>query len=149
MRTTTTEPGWNREERMLDVEELGYLSKNALALPELFGRYGLRMRGETPTPAELDALFRRWLSDAAAGRPDAVSIVTILGITFGNYLCEARNMHWIEVRDSNGVTYAVRHSSPDVYAFPIDSVRKHIDNQSPDLFVEIDSAIKDAIERSN
>lgn len=145
MRTTTREPKWDHEERLLDAEEIGYLSKNALQFSDLLHTYGLRQRGETPVPSELDELFRRWSSDTAIDKTSEEVIVATLGITFGNYLCSARDMHWIEARDEVGVTYAVRHFQPDVYAFPIDSVRKHVGLRSSDLFVEIDQATVDAI----
>jgi hypothetical protein len=96
-------------------------------------------------PSELDALLQRWSIDASVDKATEHTIVATLGITFGNYLCSARDMHWVEVRDQIGVTYAVRHFEPDVYAFPIDSVRKHLGLRSSDPFVEIDKATADAI----
>jgi hypothetical protein len=145
VRATTREPNRHHEERLLDAEEVGYLSKNALQFSDLLQRYGLRQSGETPAPSELDELLRQWSSDTATDKASREVIVATLGITFGNYLCSARNMHWIEVRDGSGVTYAVRHFQPDVYAFPIDSVRKHLSLQSSDPLVEIDEATADAI----
>jgi len=145
MRTTTREPNWDHEERLLDAGEIGYLSKNALQFSDLLRTYGLTQQGETPVPRELDDLFLRWSSDVAMDKTAEQVIVATLGITFGNYLCSARDMHWVEVRDSVGVTYAVKHFQPDVYAFPIDSVRKHLGLRSSDLFVEIDKATADAI----
>ena len=145
MRTTTREPSWEHEERLLDPEEIGYLSKNALQFSDLLHTYRLRQSGETPVPSELDELLRRWSSDIATDKASEEVIVATLGITFGNYLCSARDMHWIEVRDQVGVTYAVRHFRPDVYAFPIDSVRKHLGLGSSDPFVQIDNATADAI----
>jgi len=149
VRTTTREPSWEHEERLLDADELGYLSKNALQFSDLLHAYGLKQLGETPVPSELDELFRRWSGDTAMDKASEQVIVATLGITFGNYLCSARDMHWIEVRDKVGVTYAVRHFGPDVYAFPIDSVRKHLGLSSSDPFVEIDNAVADAISPSS
>jgi hypothetical protein len=147
VRTTTREPEWDHEERLLDAEEIGYLSKNALQFSDLLHQYGLSQRGETPVPSELDALLQRWSIDSAVDKATEQTIVATLGITFGNYLCSARDMHWVEVRDQVGVTYAVRHFDPDVYAFPMDSVRKHLGLRSSDPFVEIDKATADAISK--
>lgn len=149
MRTTTRESSWEHEERLLDAEEIGYLSKNALQFSDLLHTYGLKQRGETPVPSELDELLSRWSSDQTINKVSEEVIVATLGITFGNYLCSAQDMHWIEVRDRVGVTYAVRHFRPDVYAFPIDSVRKHLGLRSGGPFVEIDEATAGAICANN
>jgi hypothetical protein len=140
---------WDHEERLLDADEIGYLSKSALRFSALLRAYGLRQCGETPMPSELDELLRRWSSDIASDKVSQEVIVATLGITFGNYLCSARDMHWIEVRDGVGVTYAVRHFRPDVYAFPIDSVRKHVGLRTSDPFVEIDKATADGISENS
>jgi hypothetical protein len=81
VRTTTREPEWGHEERLLDAEEIGYLSKNALQFSDLLHQYGLSQRGETPVPSELDALLRRWSIDSAVDKGIEQTIVATLGIT--------------------------------------------------------------------
>ena len=137
---------WVRQERMLDYKEIAFLSENALGLRDLMNCYKVGEPSDPITAEALDVVFAEWIEDESSRRMPAEDLILVLGISFGNYLCESLSMQWIELTDSGGTTYAVRHEKAEVYCFPIESVKKRVESGELGFFAGIEAAARQDIE---
>ncbi len=80
--------------------------------------------------------------------PDS-QLIAVLGITFGNYLCDRLSMQWIEVTDDVGTTYGVRHETAEVYCFPLEAVKKRAISREIGFFLGIETVIHEEISGSS
>jgi uncharacterized protein DUF3806 len=109
MNQKTTAEEWSRRVRVLDHTEIALLSKNALEFRDLTSTYDLDEPSGHVSAEGLDVVFAKWLKDRSPQKISEPKLIAVLGITFGNYLCDRLSMQWAEVTDDVGTTYAVLH----------------------------------------
>jgi uncharacterized protein DUF3806 len=141
--------GWSRRERLLDYAEIAFLSKNALEYRGLMATYGVIEPSDQVTAEGLDVLFAKWLEDQSLHKMPESNLIAVLGITFGNYLCERLSMQWIEVTDEEGTTYATRHETAEVYCFPLEAVKRRVTSGEKGFFLRIEASIRDDLTKSS
>ncbi len=144
-----TKADWSRQVRPLDHTEVALLAKNALEFHDLMSSYEVDEPSGQATAKGLDVVFAEWLEDKSTQRMSASKLVAVLGITFGNYLCDRLSMQWVEVVDDAGITYAVRHETAEVYCFPLEAVKKRAISGEIGFFSGIEMAVREDISDSS
>lgn len=147
MNQQTVAEEWSRRVRILDHTEFALLSKNALEFRDLMSTYGVDEPSGHVTAEGLDVVFAKWLEDQSPQKMSEPKLVTVLGITFGNYLCDLLSMQWAEVTDDAGTTYAVLHETAEVYCFPLEAVKKRTMSREIGFFAGIEAAVREDISR--
>ena len=149
MNQETRAEEWSRRVRVLDHTEIALLSKNALELRDLMSSYDIDEPSRQVTAEGLDVVFAKWLEDRSQQKMSEPKLIAVLGITFGNYLCDCLSMQWVEVTDDAGTTYAVRHETADVYCFPLEAVKKRAMSGEIGFFAGIETAVYEDVSRSS
>ena len=145
MNQQTKADEWSRRVRPLDHIEVALLAKNALELHNLMSSYDVVEPSGHVTTEGIDVVFAKWLEDRSPQRMSDSNLIAVLGITFGNYLCDRLSMQWVEVTDDAGTTYAVRHETAEVYCFPLEAVKKRTISREIGFFSEIETAVHEEI----
>ena len=140
MNRKTTDKEWAPRVRVPDHTEIALLSKNALELRDLMSSYSVDKPRHQITAVNLDTVFASWLRDSHRTMIES-KLIAVLGITFGNYLCNRLSMQWVELTDHDGTTYAVRHETAEVYCFPLESVKKRLVSGEVGFFARIERAV--------
>jgi len=149
MNQQTSGEEWSRRVRLLDHTEVALLAKNALEIHDLMLSYDVNEPSDQLTADGLDVVFAEWLQDRVPQKTADSKLIAVLGITFGNYLCDRLSMQWVEVTDDAGTTYAVRHETAEVYCFPLEAVKKRVISAEIGFFSEIETAIRGEIAASS
>lgn len=146
MNQETTDKDWAPRVRVLDHTEIALLSKNALELRELMSSYSVDKPRYQVTAENLDIVFANWLGDSHRKMAES-NLIAVLGITFGNCLCDRLSMQWVEVTDRAGTTYAVRHETAEAYCFPLEAVKKRLLSGDVGFFAGIERAVREDISK--
>ena len=85
---------------------------------------------------ELDKVFSRWSGEEGSKETGDV-VANALGAAFGRYLAEKHGFAWIVLKDQHGTALAVRHKVNETTAFPVESVKKRIEDKKTDFFDNI------------
>jgi hypothetical protein len=149
MNQQTTAEEWSRRVRVLDHTEIALLSKNALEFRNLMSTYNVDEPSDRVTAEGLDVVFAKWLEDRSPPRMSEPKLIAVLGITFGNYLCDILSMQWAEVTDDVGTTYAVLHETAEVYCFPLEAVKKRTMSREIGFFAGIEAAVREDISKTS
>jgi hypothetical protein len=134
---------------VLDHTEIALLSKNALEFRNLMSAYGVEEPSGHVTAEGLDVVFAKWVEDQSPQKMSEPELIAVLGITFGNYLCDLLSMQWAEITDDFGTTYAVLHETTEVYCFPLEAVKKRTVSREIGFFAGIEAAVREDILRSS
>jgi len=140
---------WSRRVRVLDHTEIVLLSENALGFRNLMSTYDVGEPSDHVSAESLDVVFAKWLEDRSAQRMSEPKLIAILGITFGNYLCDLLSMQWAEITDDVGTTYAVLHETAEVYCFPLEAVKKRTMSREIGFFAGIEAAVREGISKTS
>ena len=149
MNQKTTAEEWSRRVRVLDHTEIALLSKNALEFRDLMSTYDVDEPSGHVSAEGLDVVFAKWLEDRSPRKMPEPKLIAVLGITFGNHLCDRLSMQWAEVTDDTGTTYAVLHETAEVYCFPLEAVKKRTMSREIGFFAGIETAVREDISRSS
>lgn len=140
---------WERNERPLDSAEASVILDKAAKLGDVLRGYEICDAISYVDSRMLDDLFDKWMSDKSAQRLCKSEFAIQLGAAFGGVLCERLKMRWIEISDSAGTTYAVRHEHRAVYCFPFEVIMKRIRSRSSRFLVAVERSVRKAIDAAD
>lgn len=99
----------------------------------------------------LDVAFARWLATSPAGASgsDVDSLIEAFGAAFGEHLVREYGMSWFVITDEYGAAKALCHPRGTTTAFPVESVRKRVEDRTTNFFWSISQTVKNQIEGLN
>lgn len=133
--------------RGFTCNEQRQLAKYMESAEQFRQRYG-SPNAEMLSPAELDALFARWMGDEAGDKPCSDETANALGAAYGEFVCRTCGMHWEVITDEHGSAWAIAKPGTTIKAFPIESVRKRIESREHGFFAPVFLTIQSHLENS-
>lgn len=144
-RVTTIDPAPQRIEDF-GISQRQWLEESLRRAERLATRYSVPTAAADLTPAVMDTIFARWLSDGdEQDRTSDAEVADALGAALGEHLIRSLGMRWVTVSDDDGVARAIRHEAALTMAFPVDSVRKRIESRETDFIVKVAAIVKSQI----
>ena len=99
-------------------------------------------------PTDMDRAFAGWLVASERHGYTDQAAVAVLGSAFGKYCAQTLRMHWVQVREAEHISFAVRADDCDVRAYPFDMISKRLPNRETGFFGNVYLVLKNRIAES-
>lgn len=106
----------------------------------LVGRYAAFTKDITPKL--LDTVFNRWMQDADREKADGERVSLAIGTAFGECVRKKLGMRWAVISDDQGEAWALVHDSTTLMAFPIESVRKRVEDHETNFLHSLSQVLE-------